>query len=186
MSEPTPPDEALVRASLRGDEDAFAHLVRRYLRKAMAVALEYMPTREDAEDVVQDTFGRVFERLARFDPTRSFGPWFFTILRNTARNALKSRRIRAHDALTVEHASGAPGPLEETRRKELRRRIDAAVDRLPNMQRTCFRLCVIEGLSSAEAASAVGVAESTVRVHVFKARHALQELLKAWRDELGE
>jgi DNA-directed RNA polymerase specialized sigma24 family protein len=45
---------------------------------------------------------------------------------------------------------------------------------------------VVEGLSSAEAASAAGVAESTVRVHVFKARQALQELLEAWRDELGE
>lgn len=189
MSEPGPgdvTDEALVRAALRGDDDAFARLVRRYMRRAMAVAVEYMATREDAEDVVQDAFGRVFERLDSFDHSRRFGPWFFTVLRNTARNALKSRRTRNHEALPDDHVSSAPGPLEDTRRLELRRRIDEAVDKLPAMQRTCFRLCLVEGLSAAEAASAVGVAESTVRVHVFRARQALQQLLSAWRDEPGE
>jgi RNA polymerase sigma-70 factor (ECF subfamily) len=160
------PDAALVRATLSGDEGADA--------------------REDAEDVVQDTFRRVFEKLDRFDPARSFEPWFFTILRNTARNAVKSRRIRAHDALTIEHASTSPGPYEETRRLELRQSIAEAMERLPAMQKTCFRLCVVEGLSSAEAANAIGLAESTVRVHVFKARRALQELLDVWREEAEE
>jgi RNA polymerase sigma factor (sigma-70 family) len=185
MSQPTS-DEALVRASLRGDEDAFAQLVRRYMRKAMAVALVYMPTREDAEDVVQDTFARVYERLGSFDTMRSFGPWFFTVLRNTARNAVESRRIREHDALPESFASCEPGPYEQTRRLELRQRIDEAVGRLPAMQRTCFTLCLVEGLSAAEAAAAVGVAESTVRVHVFRARMALQQLLSAWRNESEE
>lgn len=180
------PDDVLVRATLRGDERAFAHLVQRYLRKAMAVALEYTGTREDAEDVVQDTFRRVVANLQRFDPARPFEPWCFTILRNTARNAAKGRRIRTHEALSVDHMSDRPGPLELTRRKELRGRIDAAVARLPAMQQTCFRLCLVEGLSSAEAAAATGLAESTVRVHVFRARQTLQEELADWREELEE
>jgi DNA-directed RNA polymerase specialized sigma24 family protein len=54
------------------------------------------------------------------------------------------------------------------------------------MQKICFRLCMVEGLTSKEAASATGLAESTVRVHVFKARHALQGLLDVWRDEAEE
>jgi RNA polymerase sigma-70 factor (ECF subfamily) len=177
------PDEALVRATLRGDESAFAVLVRRHLRKAMAVALEYAGNREDAEDIVQDTFRRAYQNLDRFDTKRSFEPWFFTILRNTARNAAKSGRTRAHEALSHEHTSPEPGPFENTRRRELRQRIAAAVSGLPAMQQTCFRLCLIEGLSSAEAASALGLAESTVRVHVFKARQTLQELLDSWRTE---
>lgn len=64
------PDDALVRATLRGDEVAFARLARRYLRKAMAVALEYAGNREDAEDVVQDTFRRVLGNLERYDSVR--------------------------------------------------------------------------------------------------------------------
>src|SRR5262245_8875088 len=107
-----PPDDELVRATLRGDEAAFAGIVRRYLRKAMAVALEYADNRADAEDIVQETFRRVLANLARFDPRRSFEPWFFTILRNTARNAAKSRRTRAHDELTPDFAARTPGPFE--------------------------------------------------------------------------
>jgi RNA polymerase sigma factor (sigma-70 family) len=156
------------------------------MRKAMAVALEYTGTREDAEDAVQDTFRRVLGSLERFDPARPFEPWFFTILRNTARNAVKRHRIRAHDALPVEHASDRPGPLEDTRRRELRSRLRDAIGQLPAMQQTCFRLCLVEGLSSAEAAGATGLAESTVRVHVFRARRALQERLAGWRDEMEE
>jgi RNA polymerase sigma-70 factor (ECF subfamily) len=184
-SEPaTPSDGALVAATLGGDEQAFAHLVRRYLRKAMAVALEHVPTREDAEDVVQDTFRRVLSSLDRFDPERSFEPWFFTILRNTARNAARHRQVRAHEPLATEQESSQPGPYEQTRRDELRTRLVQAIEALPTMQQTCFRLCLVEGLTSAEAASAVGLAESTVRVHVFKARQALQKLLAGWRDEM--
>lgn len=178
------PDGVLVHATLRGDERAFAHLVQRYLRKAMAVAVEYTGTREDAEDVVQDSFRRVLAGLPRFDPARPFEPWFFTVLRNTARNAVKSRRIREHDTLTVEHESGRPDPLELTRRRELRHRLGAAIAQLPPMQQACFRLCLVEGLSNAEAAGATGLAESTVRVHVFRARQALQHELAGWRDEL--
>ncbi|MQA92464.1 MAG: sigma-70 family RNA polymerase sigma factor [Gemmatimonas sp.] len=179
------PDNALVRATLGGDETAFGRLVRRYIRKAMAVALEYAGSREDAEDVVQDTFKRVLENLDRYDPSRPFEPWFFTVLRNTARNAAKRRRVRDHEALTTEYASASPDPFETTHRRELRRQIDEAVERLPAAQRKCFRLCIVEGLSSVEVASALGLAESTVRVQVFKARRALQRLLDTWAEEVG-
>lgn len=179
------PDDALVRATLGGDEAAFAHLVRRYLRKAMAVALEYSGSREDAEDMVQDTFKRVLENLDRYDVSRPFEPWFFTILRNTARNAAKRRRVRRHEGLTREYASEAPDPFEATRRRELRQRIDKAVEGLPAGQRSCFRLCVVEGFSSVEAATTLGLAESTVRVHVLRARRVLQRVLDAWAEEVG-
>jgi RNA polymerase sigma-70 factor (ECF subfamily) len=160
--------------------------VRRYLRKALAVALEYMRTLEDAEDVVQDTFGRVLENLQRYDPARRFEPWFFTILRNTARNAARFRQLRQHEQLAAEHASDAAGPFEQASRSELQQRIDAALDALPMMQRACFRLCTVEGLTSAEAGRALGLAESTVRVHVYKAKRVLQERLGIWRDEVKQ
>ncbi len=178
-------DEALVRAGALGDEAAFGRLVRRYLRRAMAAAMEYADSREDAEDIAQDAFRRVAGSLGDFDQTREFAPWFFTILRNTGRNAARHRRVRRHEAIEPDHPSTLPGPHEEAHRAELRLRIEQAVQALPPMQRACFRLCMVEGLSSAEAAGATGVAESTVRVHVFKARRALRRLLAAWRDDGG-
>lgn len=179
-------DEALVRASAAGDEAAFARLVRRYLRKAMAVATEYVGSRADAEDVVQESWRRVVGGLAGFDARRPFEPWFFTIVRNTARNAVRSGRRHAHDELGPERPSAALAPDEAAQRAELRARIHDALGRLPPMQATCFRLCAVEGLSSAEAAAATGVAESTVRVHLFRARRALRSLLHDWREEGDE
>jgi RNA polymerase sigma-70 factor (ECF subfamily) len=178
-------DEALVLAVKSGDEPAFARLVRRYLRKAMAVAHEYAGSRDDAEDIVQDTFRRVFESMDRFDAARTFEPWFFTILRNTARNAAKSRKRRRQETIGTQQPSAIPGPFEQARRLQLRAGIEAALERLPAMQRMCFRLCIVEGFSSVEAADATGLAESTVRVHVMRARQTLRELLDAWRDEVG-
>jgi RNA polymerase sigma-70 factor (ECF subfamily) len=151
----------------------------------MAVAVEFMPTREDAEDVVQDAFRSAFAGLHRFDTDRPFAPWFFTIVRNTARNALDSQRVRAHEELAPDHAAEGDTPLDSAHRHELRRAIETAIDSLPEAQRTCFRLCVVEGLTSAEAAGATGVAESTVRVHIFRARQSLRALLERWRDEAG-
>lgn len=179
------PERATIAAAMNGDAQACAQLVRTHLRKAMAIAFEFMPTREDAEDVVQDAFRSAFTNLRRFDPDRPFAPWFFTILRNTARNALDSQRVRNHETLAADHAAEGDTPLESAHRRELRRAIEAAIDSLPDGQRTCFRLCVVEGLTSAEAAAATGVAESTVRVQVFRARQTLQALLERWRDEAG-
>jgi RNA polymerase sigma-70 factor (ECF subfamily) len=180
------PDEALVHAVLRGDETASTRLVRRYLRKTMAVALTYVDTLEDAEDVVQETFQRAFRSLGRFDARKPFRPWFFTILRNTARSARADGRSRRHEDLPASRPTGAASPLENTQRVELEERIDAALGRLPRMQQACFRLCVVEGFSSAEAASAVGIAESTVRVHLLRARHALRGLLESLQTHREE
>ena len=152
----------------------------------MAVAMEYCDSLDDAEDVVQDTFRRVAEGLPGFDSARPFDPWFFTILRNTARNAVKSRRVREHDDLSADHESDRPGPGEDIDRHELRERLQDGIKRLPAMQQTCFRLCLVEGFSSREAADAMGLAESTVRVHVMRARQALRVELAGWRDDWEE
>jgi RNA polymerase sigma-70 factor (ECF subfamily) len=152
----------------------------------MAVAMEYCDSLDDAEDVVQEAFRRVAEGLPRFDPARPFDPWFYTILRNTARNWARSRRIREHDELPPDHPSERPGPEEDADRSELRERLAMAISRLPSTQQTCFRLCLVEGFTSREAADAIGIGEVTVRVHVMRARQALRGELAQWRYDWEE
>lgn len=175
-------DETLAQRARDGDQRACAVLVRRYLRRSLAVAFEYASSLADAEDIVQDAFGRMFDGLGRYDAARAFAPWFFTILRNTARNAARSESARKHVRITDDYAFAGPSPARHAARAELRERIRDAIRGLPPMQASCVRLCLIEGLSSVEAGAALGVAESTVRVHVFQARRTLQDLLEAWRS----
>ncbi len=177
------PDAELVRRARAGDEAAFARLVQRYVRPAMAVAWEFSDTLEEAEDIVQDTFRRVVQALDRYDAARPFRPWFFTILRNVARNAASARAVRLHEAIGDQVADLEPSPLEQVERAELQARVDAELEALPDMQRVCFRLCVLEGMSSTEVADALGLSDATVRTHVYRARQVMRRAIGPLVDE---
>lgn len=178
-------DRELVQRVRRGDPVAFDELVRRYLRPALAVAREFTESLEDAEDVVQDAFHRALRGLDGFDDSRPFRPWFFTIVRNVGRNAAAWRNRWSFepldDTLPANHAS----PLSEVERHEVRERVGAGVALLSPMQGTCFRLCDLEGFRAGEVAQMLELEESTVRVHLFRARRNLREVLRPLREEGG-
>lgn len=153
----------------------YRELVSRYLRPALAVAWEFTETLEDAEDIVQETFRRVVNTINRFDSARPFAPWFFTILRNVARSAVGDRARRLYAALHESEPDQAPTPDEVVEYQELQATFDLELESLSEMQRACFRLCVLEGFSSKEVASALGVTDQTVRTHVFRARQSMRK-----------
>ena len=178
-------DGDLVDRARRGDSRAYGELVRRYLRPAMATAWEFVDTREDAEDLVQDAFLRALRRIDRFDTNRPFAPWFFTIVRNLGRNSIASRSrwrfVPVPDAL-----AGRRSPADAAERREVRDRVSVALEALPTKQRACFRLCEIEGFSRAEVAQMMGLGESTVRVHLHRAKNALRGALEDLAERAGE
>jgi RNA polymerase sigma-70 factor (ECF subfamily) len=153
----------------------YRELVSRYIRPAIAVAWEFADTLEDAEDLVQEAFRRVVDALPRFDAERPFAPWFFTILRNVARNATSARSLRLHAALDDNVKDETPAPDELIDYLELVARVDLELESLPDMQRACFRLCVLEGFSSRDVAEALGVSDRTVRTHVHRARKTIRK-----------
>lgn len=180
------PDEALVSLARTGDDTAFRRLVERYLRPALAVAREFTDTFDDAEDIVQDAFHNTVIALERFDTARPFRPWFFAILRNVARNAANARAVRRHEALDERLTDPGPTPLDRVERDELRARVAGSLESLPEMQRTCFRLCVMEGMTSGAVADALGVSDATVRTHVHRARLVLRKAkaMEPFADEM--
>jgi RNA polymerase sigma-70 factor, ECF subfamily len=161
----------------------YRELVTRYLRPGLAVAWEFTDTLDDAEDVVQETFRRVVRALPRFDVERPFAPWFFTILRNVARNAAGARAFQLSIELDESTPDAAPTPAEQVEYLELETQVDTQLDALPKMQRACFRLCVLEGFSSQDVATALGVSDRTVRTHVFRARQALRKAVRPLVEE---
>jgi RNA polymerase sigma-70 factor (ECF subfamily) len=176
-------DLELVAQARRGNRDAFGALVSRYLRPALAVAWEYAPTRDDAEDLVQDAFHRALRSLDRFDETRPFRPWFFTILRNVARNEVARHSRWTSVAVPDELPAGESDPEDEAHRAGLRERIQEGLDILPQMQRTCFRLCDIEGFDGTEVAEMLGLSAATVRTHRHRARATLRDALRRLNEQ---
>jgi RNA polymerase sigma-70 factor (ECF subfamily) len=176
-------DAELVIRARRGDSGAFGSLVRRYLRPALAVAWEYAPTRDDAEDLVQDAYHRALRALSSFDENKPFRPWFFTILRNVGRNAAERHARWTSVPLPDELATDAADPEDMAHRAEIRESVQRGLDILPPMQRACFRLCDIEGFDGNEVADMLGVSAATVRTHRHRARATLRDKLRHLNGE---
>ena len=172
---PAAPDgEAeLVERVRRGDGRAFDTLVTRYMQRAFSVAFRVLGQKEDAEDLVQDTFLVVLQRIDSFEPGRAFAPWFFRILVNRGLNARKARALRAVDEIPETASSSRPSPEREAERAELCERLAAALTALPQRQRLVVELFELEGFSGPEIAQIMEISDGTVRWHLHEARKAL-------------
>jgi RNA polymerase sigma factor (sigma-70 family) len=158
-----------VRLVRNGEAPAFAELVARYLRGALAVALEYAHDRDEAEDIVQESFMRTLTQIERFDTRLSFRPWFYTILRNIGRNTATRR---ARSAPLTDDLPAAPAADTDVRNI-----VERELSQMPEMQAASFRLCEIEGFDSNEVGDMLGVAPATVRTHTHRARLKLRAAL---------
>jgi RNA polymerase sigma-70 factor (ECF subfamily) len=176
---------------LAGDREAarerFADLVAHQQRRAVRIAYHYLRDAHDADEAVQDAFFRVFTHLTTYREELPFEVWFTRILVNGCLDIRKARarRLRWVLPLPGPHDSAAPpdpvapqpGPEARLMSSERAREITAAVDQLPDRQRTVFTLCHIGEQTTSEVSRALGVSEATVRVHLFRAVRKLRKLL---------
>lgn len=171
-------DAMCVRAVLAGDGEAFTMLVDRHAAACIRFATRMLGSREDAEDVTQETLVRAHRALARFDEAMSFRTWIMSILINRCRSALLSRHRRASrvilDARAVDQAH-VDGPSGDT---ELRDAIERALGRLEPAQREAFLLKHVESLSYDEMAAVTGIGVSALKMRVQRACERLQAMLQ--------
>jgi RNA polymerase sigma-70 factor, ECF subfamily len=172
-----PSDEELIEGVRVGDPDAFDALVQRHMDRAYRIAYRLLGHREDAEDLVQDSFLAVLEKVGTFRSGSTFSPWFNRIVVNRALNVRESRRIRQTDQIPDSTAAAGRSPAQDAEQAELRERIEAALDELPERQRAIVTLFELEGFSGAEIAEMLNIAAGTVRWHLHEARRALREAL---------
>jgi RNA polymerase sigma-70 factor (ECF subfamily) len=181
-----PADEAeLVERVCRGDAAAFDTLVTRYMRRAFSVAFRLLGQKEDAEDLVQDAFLLVLQRIGTFQEGRAFAPWFFRILVNRGLNARKARALRTADEIPESASSAGPSPEREAERAELRDRLAAALGALPERQRLVVELFDLEGFAGPEIAEILEISDGTVRWHLHEARKALRQALAPYERSRG-
>ena len=186
--------ETLLIDELReGDMTALAILVEKYKRLVYRVAVQITKNHEDANDVMQDTFLKVYESIHSFRKDAAFETWLYRIVVNHATNLVKRRERRRESPLsstsemeihpdlrrTVDLANNPHLNLE---RKERQRWVTQAVNSLPLKQRTVVILHEFEGLTHPEIASILNCSEGTVRSRLHYARHKLKELLKPYVD----
>jgi RNA polymerase sigma-70 factor, ECF subfamily len=168
------PEPAVVRAAMAGDLAAFERLVRCYQANVWRFLRHLLGDAALAEDVTQETFIRVYQRLSTFSWRSKFSTWVFRVARNAGIDALRSRR--RHERLLEVLPPPVPGPSPDARAEAL-----AAVASLTPKLREALLLVEVFGFTYREAAEVLGVPDGTVKSRVFQARVRLT----AWRDEEG-
>jgi len=177
-------DAALVAATKSGETHAFEKLVVRYERRVFAVAQRITNNREDAEDVVQESFHKTFLYLDTFQEKSKFSTWLTRIVINAALMRRRSKRSRpavSLDDWTSEgelplaerFADESPNPEQIYAGTELRERVGKKLAEISPLLRTAFWLREIEGLSAEEAAHALGVSRNTLKARLWRARQEL-------------
>ena len=168
----------LIRAAADGDSEAVNELVRRKREQVVRIAYQVTGDWEDAVDVSQGVFVRLWKGLRRYDPSRRFDTWLYRITVNAAIDLVRSRE-RGLQPLPDEPQElpaprAGPGAESALDLAELRQAFARLSARLAPKQRVAFVLREVEGLETAEVARIMNVAESTVRNHLLQARRVLR------------
>jgi RNA polymerase sigma-70 factor, ECF subfamily len=183
-------DEALVAAAKRGDELAFETLVRRHRPRIFALALRYARVREDAEDIVQQTFQKAFVYLHRFEGKSSFSTWLTRIAINEALMLLRRGRVlrevsidessnRPETSRDLELSDSSPDPEASCLRREAARILSAAMHKLTPPLRTVIELRELGELSTRETALRMGLSAGAVKARVLHGRRKLRKTLES-------
>jgi RNA polymerase sigma-70 factor, ECF subfamily len=183
-------DNDLIKQFLAGREQAFEDLVYRYERKVYSLCYQYVGNQEDALDLAQETFLRVYRFLPRFRFDAAFSTWIYRLAVNTCLDFLRKEKhhrslsldapvkLAEGEAVDREVAGEEPTPAEELERKELRREIHKALEKLPEEQRLPIILKEFQELSYEEIAALLQVPLGTVRSRISRGRIKLKTILQ--------
>jgi RNA polymerase sigma-70 factor (ECF subfamily) len=180
-------DLALVEASMSGDIAAFEELVRRYDRKLLRIALQVTHNQEDAQEAVQETFLKAYQKLHQFRGNSKLSTWLIRIALNESLMTLRRRRYTQELPLEYEDPNGehlpldvadwSPNPEQLYSRSELQEILRKALEGLPPALRIVFVLRDLEVLSIKETAAALDLHPSAVKARLLRARLQLREKL---------
>jgi RNA polymerase sigma-70 factor (ECF subfamily) len=187
-------DSHVVQAFLDGQSRAFDELVARYQARLLNFIYRTIGDRERAEDLVQEVFIRIYRHLHRFDQTKKFSTWAYTIASNLAKNELRNRSrnplvlfqaIRKnweadHRPLQFEDSSTRPDDM--FRKRHLRALVEQSVERLPEHHRVVFVLRELEGKTYEEIAEITGCNLGTVKSRLNRARNSFASIIAPHLD----
>ena len=194
MAAPVDPDALLMLRVKRGDRAAFAELVEKYRQPLFNFVFRTLRDETETEDVAQNTFLQVWKSRARYERTAKFTTWLFTIARNLCLNEIRRRSRHPAESLEETHPEHDDQPSRQYEDKkiflptenvlhgELARKIEQALDDLPENQRSAILLCRQDELSYEEIAAVLGCSLSATKSIIFRGREVLKEKLKPYLE----
>jgi len=187
-AQPLTPD-SLIEQCLAGDQSAWEQIVRQNWRKVFNVAYKFVGKHDEAEDLTQDIFLKIFKALASFDRRANFQTWIISISRNLCidhyRSVRKERQTIARDVDSndLQPVATERGPYAQAEHQDLRAQLRQALETLPVTLRTAVVLRDLQELSYQEIADRLGLPEGTVKSRINRGRIELAHQLKRLQDK---
>src|SRR5579871_2331812 len=185
-----PQVDSLIRAAQRGDQDAFEQLVRTYDQSVLRLAMNLLRSPEDARDVYQEAFLRVYRNLHAFRFDCSFHTWVYRIVTNICLDQLRKRKVRKEESPVVETADGLvdrmdgfeeegvdSNPERTMWNRQLRERIQEALEALTPRERMVFELRHYQGLRLRNIGEMLGTTEEAAKNCLFRATQKMRAVL---------
>jgi len=176
-------EKALIERLKDGERAAFDDLVESYRSMGFSIAYNMAGNLEDAKDILQDAFIKVYLNIRKYREAGSFSTWFYRIVVNCSLDYLRKRRVRSNinfrpltdeEGREIEVADLDSEGHRQVLQEEFRHCINNCIAALPEKQKTCFILKHQSGFSCEEIAGTLGCSMSTVKVHLFRAVKNLQ------------
>ncbi len=192
MPDQTDPDAVLMLRVKRGDRAAFVELVEKFQQPLFNFVFRTLRDETEAEDVAQNTFLQVWKSRARYQRTAKFSTWLFTIARNLCLNEIRRRSRHPAESLEETHAEHDDQPQRQYEDKkvflptenvlhgELAKKIEEALDELPENQRTAILLCRQDEMTYEEIAEILNCSLSATKSLIHRGRETLKEKLKPY------
>lgn len=183
----TQADVALIAACQQGDAQAFSVVFDIYKDRIYALCRHMAGNAEDAEDLAQETFVAAFQSIRSFRAEATFGTWLYRIAANRCLNRLRQHRPEFHSFEALNETDATPPasgltPEDLIVRKELNRRLEAAVAALPESLRLVFVLDTLEGLRYKDIADIVACSEDAVKMRVHRARKQVRDRIQKYLE----
>jgi RNA polymerase sigma-70 factor (ECF subfamily) len=186
----SPQVDSLIRAAQRGDQDAFEQLVRTYDQSVLRLAMNLLRSPEDARDVYQEAFLRVYRNLHAFRFDCSFHTWLYRIMTNICLDQLRKRKVRKEEPAVVETSEGPIDRMEAFEEdaaeadpersmwnRQLKRKIEDALQDLTPRERLVFELRHYQGLRLRNIGEMLGTTEEAAKNCLFRATQKMRSVL---------
>jgi len=182
---PLNPDAELIERCQQDDEQAFRELVERYRTRVASIAYQVLGNYEDARDVAQEVFIKLFRGIKSFDPNKKFFTWLYRMTVNAAIDLLRSKKRRSHEYSLDDNPDkylNIPGPDYDSvtldfERQELRELFIRLADKLNPKQKIAFTLCDLQGFTADEVAEIMNVPKVTLRWYLHEARKRIRKAI---------
>ncbi len=172
-----PDEQQLILQVKEGRSGAFRLLVEQYMKQAYNIAFGFVNNHDDAEDVAQEAFVRIYRSVASFRGDAEFSTWLYRIVMNLSLNKIRQRKSRVKREVEINDAVLGSAAHEVSHGAEMHEHIERALHELPTLQRATVILRHINGLSTRQVSTILQCSEGTVKTHLHRGLKKMKTLL---------